>query len=263
MHKVEAENTKNLLEFLGGSWQRVLLFHELDGGLAKGDMEATFKDGFLRKNLPEFRKHGLLKENGDEYMLTELGKQLFELFGEINDIAQLIDDLGVFLAAVPNWDETLPSLDHIEGAEIVADDCIFPYRTVKRYNQEICDASHVKEVISWVNSSEDFHEANDDLTAEYVYPEEVKSQIESNDELVARAKELQAAGRAKYWVIDQRPPFNITITDHSAIVWTDRYEEFDGGAYTVLLRHDSEEFVSWANDVFDATRRDARKIEWT
>jgi len=218
---------REFLLFLADTSRLEFLRSCSDGGVSSVRNDARFGKEFLKRELPRFRRRGLVKQTDDAFVLTELGELILNEVDDLAKIARVSGKLGSFLSAVPNWEAHLPELDTVVDAEVVVDDGVFTDRTFEHLTEELDDVDDLRLLNASPNDRESVDDPEDRLAHALI------RHFESTDTLVA------------VWRAKPSIPFQVAVSHQCAALWTSRFQE-QHDDFAVLLMHDDDDFVSWA-----------------
>lgn len=253
-----APEALELFDWFGGHKQRITFFDDLDGGCTKDELQRKYTDGFLHKHTNKLESLGLLTEEDDSYRLTELGERIYDPFLELAEYSVFTCAIAPLLHAIEEWDAVLPRVELFKDADIIEENGLEPTKAVDAYQEEVSETAEIREIVCGVMDSQGFRGQIEDeqLTAECLYAPDILDFIASDQERRQIAKEHREMGAVHHYRLEDELPFNLSILDHTVIIWTTRV---DAPGHRVLLKSDAQEVRTWAEDMFNSKKEDAEE----
>lgn len=252
-----ARDVRELFNWFGGHEKRITLYNDLYDGCSKDELNRKYTNGFLHDQTNRLEGFGLVTENNDEYLLTELGERVYDEFLDLAKYSALISDIGPLLESIESWD-VLPQVELFEDSEIIVENDLEPTKGVARYREEIQETDELREVVCGIMDSRGFQGLTNktSLTAECLYTPEIMEYILNDDERKSIAETNRSEGIVTHYRLSESVPFNLTILDDTTVIWTDRA---DAPGHRVLLVSDSTEVREWAIDFYKSKKQEAEK----
>jgi predicted transcriptional regulator len=253
-----SRDVRTLFDWFGGHEQRITLYDDLHAGCPTDELNRKYNDAFLHDQTNRLEGFGLITESDGECRLTDLGERVYDEFLDLAEYSLLISDMGPLLESIENWDDNLPQVEMFKDSEVIRENDLEPTKGIARYREEIRESSQIREIVCDVMDSRGFKQLTDErsLNAECLYTPEIMKYILNDDKRRAIAKTHQSEGIVTHYRLDEDVPFNLTILDHTTIIWTTRA---DAPGHRVLVSSDSAEVREWGIDLYNSKKANAEE----
>lgn len=210
----------------------------------------------------EFEERGWAERRNDgNYATTPTGERVVDEFKPFLRSMEAIGNLGDLVAWLPT-DEVPIDLHHFADATVNRPDPTNPMSTIADFNSRLDGVSEFRCLVG-IAPPIPFERAmrdgvvSDDLYTEHVITDEELDYLLDQPDRLPRWREYVEAG-ANLYCYDGQVPCNVFVFDDTVIISNSKS---DYGDPHVGIESDNEAVRSWAHEVIEEHRENARRLD--